>query len=77
MRAIRAMPEEEQQVILQHMASEIRFIRHMVSGPSETSEVVDEQFDEDDEHASDKPEPEPGWQTQAQQAAMSKAFATT
>lgn len=62
MRAIRTMPEEEQQVILQHMANEIRFIRRMVSKPGEvtdTQPAFDEQLDDDDEQLADEPEPEP------------------
>lgn len=58
MRAIRNMPEAEQQVILDHMASDIRFIRRMLAGSDELAEIADTPL-EDDQLADADGEPEP------------------
>lgn len=54
MRVIRNLPEAEQQVILDHMASEIRFVRRMVARPDETTVDVDEEFAGSDEQLGDE-----------------------
>lgn len=56
MRALRNLPADEQQVILEHMANEIRFIRRMVAGKDDA--VTLEPFAEGDEPG-DEDEPEP------------------